>query len=133
MHNKKPLSLNEYDVIVVGAGLSGVVIAEQFSSKLNKKILIVDKRDHIAGNCYDYIDTKTDILMNKYGAHLFHTNDEEVFNYINQYSNWSPWEHKVLGLIDNQYLPIPPNIKTVNKMFNLNIKTDEEIYYIRFR
>ena len=64
--NKKPLSLNKYDIIVVGAGLSGVVIAEQFSSKLNKKILIVDKREHIAGNCYDYIDSQTNILMIKY-------------------------------------------------------------------
>ena len=119
--------IKEYDIIIVGAGLSGVVIAEQFSSKLNKKILIIDKRDHIAGNCYDYIDSKTGILMNKYGAHLFHTNDEEVFSYINQYGNWSPWEHKVVGLIDNQHLPIPPNITTVNKMFNLNIKTNEEM------
>ena len=121
------LSIKEYDIIIVGAGLSGVVIAEQFSSKLNKKILIIDKRDHIAGNCYDYIDSQTDILMNKYGAHLFHTNDEQVFNYINQYGNWSPWEHKVVGLIDNQHLPIPPNITTVNKMFNLDIKTNEEM------
>ena len=74
--------MNNYDFIVVGCGLSGLVLAERFSSHLNKKILIIDKRDHIGGNCYDYIDDKTQIRMNKYGAHLFHTNDEEVFEKI---------------------------------------------------
>lgn len=121
------MDLEKYNVIIVGAGLSGIVIAEQFSSKQNKKILVIDKRDHIGGNCYDYHDKETGILMNKYGAHLFHTNNEEVFKYINQFCEWDNWEHKVLGLIDNMYLPIPPNITTVNKLFNLNIKTEIEM------
>merc|ERR1711871_971176 len=121
------MNLNKYDVIIIGAGLSGTVIAEQFSSKQNKKSLIIDKRDHIGGNCYDYIDKDTGILMNKYGAHLFHTNHEDVFDYINQFCKWSPWEHKVLGLIDDKHLPIPPNITTVNEIFNLNIKNQEEM------
>lgn len=116
----------QYDYLVVGAGLFGSIFAYE-ANKIGKKVLVIDKRNHIGGNCYDYYDEKTNILMNKYGAHLFHTNDEEVFNYINQYGNWCPWEHKVLGLIDNQHLPIPPNITTVNKMFNLNIKTNEEM------
>jgi len=118
---------NNYDIIIVGCGLSGIVIAERFALLQNKKILIIDKRNHIGGNCYDYYDEETNILMNKYGAHLFHTNDEEVFNYINQYGNWSPWEHKVLGLIDGKHLPIPANITTVNEIFNLDIKNKEEM------
>jgi UDP-galactopyranose mutase len=121
------MKISEYDVIVIGAGLSGITIAEQFSSKLNKKILIIDKRNHIGGNCYDYIDKETGILINKYGAHLFHTNDEIVFEYINKFCNWKKWEHKVVGLIDNKYLPIPPNIKTVNELFNINIKNETEM------
>lgn len=121
------MRLDNYDIIVVGCGLSGVVIAERFSLLQNKKVLVIDKRDHIGGNCYDYHDEETNILMNKYGAHLFHTNNEEVFEYINKYGNWSPWEHKVLGLIDGKHLPIPPNITTVNKIFNLDIKTEEEM------
>ena len=121
------MELKNYDVIVVGCGLSGVVIAERFSQLQNKKILIIDKRHHIGGNCYDYYDEETGIIMNKYGAHLFHTNDEEVYSYINKFSNWKKWEHKVLGLIDNQHLPIPPNITTVNKLFNLEITSDEEM------
>jgi len=116
-----------YDIIIVGCGLSGVVIAEQFASKQNKKILIIDKRDHIGGNCYDYYDSETGILMNKYGAHLFHTNDEEVFEYISKFCIWKPWEHKVLGLIDNKLLPIPPNITTVNELCNENITNEEKM------
>ena len=119
--------MEHYDVIIVGSGLSGVVMAEQLASKQNKKILIIDKRDHIGGNCFDYIDEETGILMNKYGAHLFHTNDEEVFNYINKYASWSPWEHKVLGLIDDKHLPIPVNITTVNEIYDLNIGSKEEM------
>ena len=121
------MNIKEYEVIIVGAGLSGVVMAEQFSSKLNKKVLIIDKRDHIGGNCYDFIDPETGILMNKYGAHLFHTNNEEVFEYINRFSEWIRWEHTVVGLIDNQYIPIQVNITTINKLLNLNIKNEEEM------
>lgn len=121
------MELEKYDIIVVGCGLSGVVIAERFSSLQNKKILIIDKRDHIGGNCYDYHDNETGILMSKYGPHTFHTNDEEVFRYINKFSKWNKWELKTLGLIDKKYLPIPANITTVNKVFNLDIKTSEEM------
>ena len=121
------MELSNYDIIVVGCGLSGVVISERFSLLQNKKILIIDKRDHIGGNCYDYYDEKTNILMNKYGAHLFHTNHEDVYSYINKYGKWSPWEHKVLGMIDDKHLPIPPNITTVNEIFNLEIRNKEEM------
>jgi len=118
---------HKYDVIIVGAGLSGIVLAEQFSQKHNKKVLIIDKRNHIGGNCYDYIDEKTGILMNKYGAHLFHTNDNEVFEYVNKFCKWIKWEHKVLGLVDNHLVPIPVNITTINKLCNENITNEEEM------
>lgn len=121
------MNFDQYDIIIVGAGLSGFVIAEQYSSRFNKKVLIIDKRDHIGGNCYDFVDKKTGILMNKYGAHLFHTNEEDVFNYINTFCKWLPWEHKVFGLIDDKYVPIPVNITTVNELFNENIQTEEEM------
>ena len=121
------MNLQKYEVIIVGAGLSGIILGEQFSSKLNKKVLIIDKRDHFGGNCFDYVDNETGILMNKYGAHLFHTNDEEVFKYINKFCKWKKWEHKVLGLINNEYLPIPVNITTVNKLCNENITTESEM------
>jgi hypothetical protein len=69
--------------LVVGCGLSGAVIAERIANQLNQKVTIIDKRDHIAGNCYDYINTQTNIRINKYGAHLFHTNNDDVWKYIN--------------------------------------------------
>ena len=120
-------NLNDFEIIIVGCGLSGIVIAEQFSSKLNKKVLIIDKRDHIGGNCYDYVDGETGILLNKYGAHLFHTNDKEVYDYINQFCKWIRWEHKVQALIDNQYVSIPVNITTVNQLCNENITSQQEM------
>ena len=77
----------DFDVVVIGCGLTGCVLAERLADQ-GKKVLIIEKRNHIAGNCYDYTDKDTDILMNKYGAHLFHTNSEIVWKYINQFSKW---------------------------------------------
>ena len=71
--------------LIVGCGLSGVVIAERIANELNSKVTIIEKRNHIGGNCYDFIDNETGILMNKYGAHLFHTNNKEVWDYINMF------------------------------------------------
>jgi UDP-galactopyranose mutase len=120
------MSLDKYDIIIVGCGLSGAVLAERFANILNKKVLIIEKRDHIGGNCYDYID-ENGILVNKYGAHLFHTNNEDVWNYINKFCNWIRWDHKILGYIDNKYVPIPVNITTVNNICNENIKNEDEM------
>lgn len=117
----------EYDYVVVGAGLSGAVIANKVATELNKKVLVLENRDHIGGNCYDYIDEKTKLLISKYGAHLFHTNSDKVWNYINQFSKWIRWDHKVIGLIENKLVPIPVNINTVNVVCNENIKTTDEM------
>ena len=96
--------------LVIGCGLSGVVIAERIANILNKKVLILDKRNHIGGNCYDYIDEDTDILINKYGAHFFHTNNEKVWDYINKFDKWVRWDHHVLSYADNRFVPMPVNI-----------------------
>ena len=116
-----------YDVCVVGAGLSGAVIAEQHASQLGKRSLIIEKRNHIGGNCYDYIDQETGILVNKYGAHLFHTKHYRVWEYIQRFSEWTPYEHRVLGRIGEKFVPIPVNIDTVNSIFDLNISSSAEM------
>uniref|UniRef100_A0A6C0K7D2 UDP-galactopyranose mutase C-terminal domain-containing protein n=1 Tax=viral metagenome TaxID=1070528 RepID=A0A6C0K7D2_9ZZZZ len=116
-----------YEVLVVGCGLSGVTIAEQFATRLNKKVLIIDKRNHIGGNVYDYVDKETGILMNEYGAHVFHTNSDRVWNYVNQFSKWERWDHEIMGLVDGRYVHIPVNITTVNTLCGQNIKTSEEM------
>jgi UDP-galactopyranose mutase len=117
----------QFDVVVVGAGLSGAVIAEQYASMLGMRVLVVEKRDHIGGNCYDYEDPDTGIRVNKYGAHLFHTNSEEVWNYVHKFSEWSKWEHRVLGYVNSKYIPIPVNIDTVNWLFNASLDTSSDM------
>jgi len=113
------------DIVIIGAGISGAVLAERYAN-LGKKVLIIEKRDHIAGNCYDYID-ENGILVSKYGAHLFHTNEEDVWEYINQFNDFYPFEHKVIAQVDGQLVPIPVNITTVNKLFGTNITTEDEM------
>jgi UDP-galactopyranose mutase len=113
--------------LVVGCGLSGIVIAERIANILKKEVLIIEKLDHIGGNCYDYIDKETNILVNKYGAHLFHTNNKEVWDYINTFDKWVRWEHNVLSYVDDKYVPMPINITTVNMLCNENIETTDEM------
>ena len=112
-------------ILIVGAGLSGSVIAEQFAN-IGYKVDIIEKREHIGGNCYDYID-ENGIRVSQYGAHLFHTNSEKVWNYVNKFSEWKRWEHNVVSSVDNNLVPVPPNITTVNKLFNENIQNEEEM------
>lgn len=120
-------AVQPFDVVVVGAGLSGAVIAERHASVLGQRVLVVEKRDHIGGNCYDFLDPDTGIRVNKYGAHLFHTNSEEVWNYIRKFGQWDAWEHRVLAFVNSQYVPVPVNIDTVNKLFHLNLQTSAEM------
>jgi UDP-galactopyranose mutase len=120
------MDINTYDILIVGCGLSGVVMAERFANILNKNVLIIDKRNHVGGNIYDYTDPDTNILMNKYGAHIFHTNNEQVWDYINNFNKWIRWDHEVYGKIENNLINIPVNINTVNNLCKENIiNTDE--------
>jgi UDP-galactopyranose mutase len=121
------MEFSSFDVIIAGCGLSGAVLAERFATQQNKKVLILEKRDHIGGNCYDEVDPETGILVSKYGAHLFHTNYEDVWEYINKFDTWKRWEHKVIGLVDEKLVPIPVNITTVNMVCKENIQTEEEM------
>ncbi len=112
-----------YDYLIVGAGFAGSVLAERLAGEGNK-VLIVDKRDHIAGNAYDYYN-EDGILIHKYGPHIFHTNAKEVFEYLSQFTEWRPYEHKVLASVDGQLVPIPINLNTINQLYNLNLTEDE--------
>jgi len=121
----------EVDLLIVGAGLSGAVLAERCSKELGMTSLILDKRDHIAGNCYDYVN-ENGIRASKYGAHLFHTNFERVWEYITQFSEWMPYDHRVRGRVPDkdgkeQVVPIPPVQATVNALFGEEITSDEQM------
>lgn len=112
-------------ILIVGAGISGAVLAERFATA-GHRVTVIEKRPHIAGNCYDYVD-ENGILVSKYGAHLFHTNHEDVWAYVNRFASWYFWEHRVLALVDGQQVPIPVNITTVNRLFGLNISSEKEM------
>lgn len=117
--------MKNFDIIIIGAGISGSVLAERYAA-VGKKVLIIEKRDHIAGNCYDYYD-QNKILTSKYGAHLFHTNDQGVWDYVNQFADWYSWQHKVIARVDGKTVPIPVNITTVNTLFHANLQTEEQM------
>ncbi len=116
----------KYDFLIVGAGFAGSVMAERIATQLNKKVLIVEKRNHIGGNAYDEYD-ENGILVHRYGPHLFHTNSEKVFQYLSQFTEWNFYEHRVLAKLGDEYYPIPINRTTINKLYNLNLSTDDQV------
>jgi UDP-galactopyranose mutase len=115
----------EYDYLIVGAGFAGSVIAERLASQHDAKVLVIDRRDHIAGNAYDRLD-EAGVLIHQYGPHIFHTNSDEIFDYLSQFTEWRPYEHRVLAEVRGQLVPIPINRTTLNLLFGLDLKTDEE-------
>jgi len=119
--------LSEFDILIVGAGLSGTVLADLFARKHDKKVLMLEKRPHIGGNCYDFHESRTGILVNLYGAHLFHTNKQDVWKYVHRFSEWTPYEHRVIGRVDGKLVPIPVNIDTVNLLFGEKVASVEEM------
>ena len=104
------------DYIIVGAGLAGCVMAERITTQLNKKVLIIEKRNHIGGNCFDFKD-ENNILIHKYGPHLFHTNNKEVIDYLSQFTSWDIYNHEVLAYIDGKKVSIPFNFNTLYEVF----------------
>jgi UDP-galactopyranose mutase len=113
-----------FDYMIVGAGFAGSVLAERLASQANKKVLIIDKRNHIAGNTYDFFN-KDGILVHQYGPHIFHTNSKEVFEYLGQFTSWRPYEHRVLASVDGMMVPIPINLNTINQLYGLNLSAGE--------
>lgn len=105
-----------FDYVIVGAGYAGAVMAERIATQLNKRVLIIEKRNHTAGNCYDLKD-ENNILIHKYGPHLLHTNNKKVFNYLSQFTKWDIYNHEVLAMIDGKKVPIPFNINTLYEVF----------------
>ncbi len=114
-----------YDYLIVGCGFAGSVLAERLASQHGARILMVDKRDHIGGNAYDERN-EAGILYHKYGPHIFHTNSDEIVDYLSQFTEWRPYEHRVLAEVSGQQVPIPINRTTLNKLFDAGLETDEE-------
>jgi UDP-galactopyranose mutase len=123
----RPASRNKpFDYMIVGAGFAGSVLAERLTTQLGKRVLVVDKRPHVAGNAYDEKDA-AGVLMHRYGPHIFHTNSDDVVAYLSQFTRWRPYEHRVLAAVrGGLHVPIPINRTTLNTLYGLNLKTDEE-------
>ena len=117
-------NVQPFDYLIVGAGFAGSVLAERLAAGSGKKVLIIDRRSHIAGNAYDY-HNEDGILIHKYGPHIFHTNSHEVFNYLSKFTEWRQYQHRVLASVDGQLLPLPINLDTINRLYGLNLNAFE--------
>ena len=104
------------DYLIIGAGLTGCVIAEQISRNPDNKVYIIEKKHHIGGTCYDHYD-KNGILIHEYGPHIFNTNDQQVWDYVNEFTPFIEYFHRVLGYVDGDLVPIPFNLKSIRKIF----------------
>ncbi|OCN00665.1 UDP-galactopyranose mutase [Clostridium sp. W14A] len=104
------------DYLIVGAGLSGAVLAERLARRPGNHIYIIEKKKHIAGTCYDYYD-KNGILVHGYGPHIFNTYDNKVWKYVNQFADFLLYHHRVLGMVDGALVPIPFNLKSIHTLF----------------
>ena len=104
----------QLNILVVGAGISGSTVANLLSN--NHNIIVIDSSDHIAGNCYDYRD-ENGIMIHKYGSHIFHTSNEDVWAYLSQFTSFNSYVHKVVGVIDGIEVPIPFNLNSIWKVF----------------
>lgn len=115
----------EYDVLIVGAGLFGLTMAERLVNECGQKVLMIDKRNHLGGNCYSEFDPETGIECHKYGAHLFHTSDERVWEYVNKFTTFTNYVHKVYATHDGEVYPLPINLGTINQFFHAAYTPDE--------
>src|SRR5947199_10370222 len=104
-----------FDYLIAGAGFAGSVVAERMAS-LGKKVLVVERLKHIACNAYDHLN-EDGLLIHKYGPHIFHTNAEQVFNYLSRFTSWRSYEHRVLASVDGKLVPVPINQDTVNTLY----------------
>jgi len=114
-----------FDTLVVGAGFAGSVMAERLASQCGQRVLVVDRRPHIAGNAYDEHDD-FGVLVHRYGPHLFHANAAHIVEYLSRFTDWWPYEHRVIASVDGKLVPLPINRTTLNELYGLDLRTEEE-------
>src|SRR5688500_6644106 len=105
-----------YDVLVVGAGFAGSVMAERIASRLGFRVLVIDRRDHVGGNAHDHLDD-AGIRVHRHGPHLFHTNSERVVRYLSRFTEWQPYEHRVVASVGDRLVPFPINADTIEQLY----------------
>lgn len=113
-----------FDWLIVGAGFAGSTLAERLATQRGDRVLLIDRRNHIGGNAYDRFD-ENGLLIHQYGPHIFHTNSDQIFDYLSNFTRWRPYEHRVLAEVDGMRVPVPINLDTVNKLYGLQLTSDE--------
>ena len=114
-----------YDVTICGAGFAGSVLARQLAEQSGQRVLVTDRRDHIGGNAYDAPDA-AGILVHRYGPHIFHTNSTEVAGWLGRFTDWRPYEHRVLSCVGGRLVPMPINRTTLNRLYDIDLRTEAE-------
>ena len=118
-------STNYPDLVVVGAGLFGLTVAQQAAERAGARVEIIDVRNHIGGNAYSYFDERTGIEIHKYGAHLFHTSNKRVWDYVNRFTSFTNYVHRVYATHDGEVYPLPINLGTINQFFHAHYTPEE--------
>ncbi|GAB4009434.1 UDP-galactopyranose mutase [Nocardioides ultimimeridianus] len=113
------------DLLVVGAGFFGLTVAERCASELDLKVRVIDRRDHIGGNAYSEFEPETGIEVHKYGTHLFHTSNERVWEYVNRFTTFTDYKHRVFGKYQGQVYSLPMNLGLINQFFGRSHTPDE--------
>lgn len=121
-----------YDYLIVGAGFAGSVLAERLAGGLGKRVLLVDRREHIGGNAYDHFDD-AGVMVHRYGPHIFHTNAERIVQYLSKFTEWRPYEHRVLAQVSEHLVPIPINLTTLNTLYGLNMTEPQAAEFLAGR
>ena len=124
-------TMNTYDLIVVGSGFFGLTIAEQAASQLGKRVLIIERRSHIGGNAYSEAEPETGIEIHKYGAHLFHTSNKRVWDYVNQFTSFTGYQHRVFAMHNGSAYQFPMGLGLINQFFGRYYSPDEARELIR--
>ena len=113
------------DLVVVGSGFFGLTVAERVATQLDKRVLVLDRRDHIGGNAYSAPEPETGIEVHVYGAHLFHTSNERVWEYVNKFTEFTNYQHRVFTIYNGQTYSMPINLGTINQFFDAAYSPDE--------
>lgn len=116
---------------IVGAGLTGSVLAERIANELGESVTVIEKRNHIGGNCWSEFDEETGIEVHKYGSHIFHTSNEEVWKYISRFTDWNDYRHHVWTSHNSKIYPLPINLATINSFYGVNLSPGEAEKFVR--
>ncbi len=125
MSSENPPEVNGPDLVVVGSGFFGLTIAERCASELGLRVLVLDRRHHLGGNAYSEKDPETGIEVHKYGAHLFHTSNEKVWEYANRFTTFTDYKHRVFGKYQGQIYSLPMNLGLINQFFGKSHTPEE--------